>query len=129
MGKRNLFERLGGLEGTTRIALSLYERVLESKRLEPFFSGADMQRLVDHQARFLGSIMGGPDSYTDQELKAVHGALAIDRESFREMLALFRLAMEDHAVPPAEIATVLADLTKREQHLVTRGKKRSSRVA
>jgi hemoglobin len=129
MGKSNLFQRIGGLEGTTRIALSLYDRVMESERLEPFFAGVDMQRLVDHQARFLGSIMGGPDSFTDQELKAVHGPLAIDRESFREMIAQFRLALEDHDVPSADIEIVLADLTKREPCIVTRGKKRSSHVA
>jgi hemoglobin len=129
MGKHNLFERLGGLEGTTRIALSLYDRVLESERLEPFFAAVDMQRLVDHQARFLGSIMGGPESFTDDELKMVHGPLTIDRESFREMLVLFRLAMEDHDVPTNEIDVVIADLAKRESCIVTRGKRRSSGVA
>lgn len=52
MEDSDLFHRLGGLTGVSRIVLALYDRVLASARLEPYFRGVDMRRLVEHQANF-----------------------------------------------------------------------------
>lgn len=125
-----IFRRLGGLPGITRIALALYDRVTQSERLECFFAGVDMRRLVDHQARFLASLVGGPASVTDEELKAVHARLGIDRETFLEMLEQFRQVLEDHQAEPADTEHVLAELARREPCIVTRrNRKGGSRVA
>ena len=59
-----MLERYGGLAFISRVVLSFYDRVLASVRLAPFFADVDMQRLVEHQAKFIGSVMGAaPHSY------------------------------------------------------------------
>ena len=67
-----MFERYGGLAFVTRFVLSFYDRVLASVRLAPFFANSDMQRLVEHQAKFISSVMGGPTSYSNAVLREVH---------------------------------------------------------
>jgi truncated hemoglobin YjbI len=54
-----MFERYGGIAFVTRFVLSFYDRVLTSATIAPFFADVDMRRLVDHQAKFISSVMGG----------------------------------------------------------------------
>lgn len=129
MATETLFSRLGGLEGVSRIILAFYDRVLASAKLEPFFAGVDMRRLVDHQAKFISSIMGGPVSYTDEELQEVHARLGIDREAFQEMLAQFRTTLEQHQLTASDIEAVMAALEKREECIVASRSMPGSRVA
>jgi hemoglobin len=129
MGGNDPFHKLGGLQAVSRIALALYDRVLESRRLEPFFAGVDMRRLIEHQAHFLGSIMGGPESHTNEQLREVHARLSIDPESFREMLDRFREVLELQHLEPGDIEAVMAELEKRKTCIVTKRKRPRSRVA
>jgi hemoglobin len=55
--------------------LSFYDRVLTSATIAPFFADVDMRRLVDHQAKFISSVMGGPSSYSTAALREVHAHL------------------------------------------------------
>src|SRR5262245_38814423 len=82
-----MFERYGGLPFVTRLVLSFYDRVLASSRLAPFFADTDMQRLVEHQARFISTVMGGPASCSNAVLHEAHAHLAIDDPAFDEMIA------------------------------------------
>jgi hemoglobin len=129
MAETTLFDRLGGFGAVSRIVLSFYDRVLMSERLEPFFAGVDMRRLVEHQAKFISSLMGGPTSYSDDELREVHGRLSIDRDSFQEMLALFRASLEQHGLPLSDIEAVMLELERRKPCIVTGGSRPDSRVA
>lgn len=126
----SLYQRLGGLDGVSRIVLDMYERVLESSRLEPFFANVDMRRLVEHQASFLASVVGGPASYSDAELKSIHAHLDIDSRAFREMLEQLRAALIEHHVSGDDIAAVLAEFHAREPVIVSNHSRGpSSRVA
>src|SRR5262245_36528293 len=80
-----MFERYGGLSFISRVVLSFYDRVLASVRLAPFFVDTDMQRLVEHQAKFIASVMGGPECYTEAMLRDAHAHLPIDDRAFDEM--------------------------------------------
>src|SRR5215470_2993825 len=84
-----MFERYG-LAFVTRFVLSFYERVLASVRLAPFFADSDMQRLVEHQAKFISSVMGGPTSYSNTVLREAHEHLDIDDQAFDEMISYSR---------------------------------------
>jgi hemoglobin len=116
-----MFERYGGLPFVTRFVLSFYDRVLASVRLAPFFAETDMQRLVEHQAKFISSVMGGPVSYTDATLREAHAHLQIDDQSFDEMIGLFRATLEDSAVAAADVTAIIALLDARRSHIVRAG--------
>jgi predicted ATPase/truncated hemoglobin YjbI len=113
-----MFERYGGLQFVTRLVLNFYDRVLGSVRLAPFFANTDMQRLVEHQAKFVSSVMGGPPSYANATLQAVHVHQHIDDQAFDEVIRLFRATLEDSEVAAADVTAIIADLNARRPYIV-----------
>ena len=118
-----MFERYGGLPFVTRMILSFYDRVLASVRLAPYFANADMQRLVEHQAKFLSTVMGGPTSYSNVVLHETHRHLEIDDGAFDEMISLFRETLEGSNIANADMETIIADLNARRTYIVRRGER------
>jgi hemoglobin len=113
-----MFERYGGLPFVTRLVLSFYDRVLASVRLAPFFANSDMQRLVEHQAKFLSTVMGGPTSYSNAVLHETHRHLDIDDQAFEEMLFLFRATLEASDIANSDVEAIIADLNARRTYIV-----------
>lgn len=118
-----MFERYGGLPFITRFVLSFYDRVLASIRLAPFFANTDMQRLVEHQAKFISSVMGGPISYNNAALYEAHAHLDIDDRAFDEMIFLFKTTLEDSKIAKTDVEAIIADLNGRRMHIVHETKK------
>lgn len=117
---RTVFERYGGFAFARKIVSSFYDRVLDSPVLEHHFVGLDMGRLVDHQAKFVAQVMGGPAAYTDEQLQRVHAPLGITGAEFAEMAALLEETLEDFDLKPEDVATVKRAFCQREAHIVAR---------
>jgi hemoglobin len=115
-----MFERYGGLAFVTRLVLTFYDRVLASAPLAPFFVDTDMQRLVDHQAKFISSVMGGPSSYSNAALREAHAHLNVDDRAFDEMMALFRTTLEESGISSADVEAIMADLDGHRIYIVRR---------
>jgi hemoglobin len=113
-----MFERYGGLPFVTRFVLGFYDRVLASAELAPLFAGTDMQRLVEHQAKFISSVMGGPASYSNATIREAHSHLDIDDRAFDEMIGLLRAMLEDCKVAEADLEAIMADLNAHRTHIV-----------
>jgi hemoglobin len=113
-----MFERYGGLPFVTRFVLSFYDRVLASIRLAPFFAHTDMQRLVEHQAKFISTVMGGPTSYSNAVLREVHAHLDIDDQAFDEMIDLFKATLEDSKIADSDVEIIIADVNARRRYIV-----------
>jgi len=116
----SLFKRYGGFAIVSRIVSDFYSRVLADDNLRPYFAGVEMPRQIDHQTKFVAYLMGGPASFTDEHLERVHRHLAIDEESFEELVVVFRETLEDHDLDETDIGTVVAELTSRRRLVVTR---------
>jgi hemoglobin len=115
-----MFERYGGFAKVSRIVSSFYDRVLDSPLLAPYFHGIEMRRLIDHQTKFMVSVMGGPASYTDEHLSRVHAHLGIDDAAFNEVAALLRETLEDHDYDEGDIAVVIGEIVRRRPLIVAR---------
>jgi len=115
-----MFERYGGLPFVTRLVLSFYDRVLASRALSPFFAETDMQRLVDHQAKFISSVMGGPSSYSNAALREAHAHLSIDDRAFDEMLELFKVTLEEARIGAADVDAIMVELNTHRVQIVRR---------
>jgi len=113
-----LFERYDGLPFVSRFVLGFYDRVLACAELAPFFADVDMRRLVEHQAKFISSVMGGPASYSSAALRESHHHLQIDDRAFDRMLELFRTALEESEIVDADVDTIIADLNAHRIHIV-----------
>ena len=66
---RTVYEQLGGFVVVRKIVTEFYNNVLDNEELATFFSTTDMERLIDHQTKFISMLLGGPVSYTEEQLQ------------------------------------------------------------
>lgn len=116
--EKPLFERHGGFAAVRRIVSAFYERMLESRRLAPYFAQTDIRRLIDHQTRFITQVMGGPASLPDRQLERAHAGLGVTTAEFAEMVELLRLTLDEAGLAPADIEQVLGEVRRRERLIV-----------
>jgi hemoglobin len=115
-----IFERYGGFATARKIVSSFYDRILESPALEKHFVGVDMRRLIDHQTKFIASVMGGPAAFDDEALRRAHARLGITPTEFAQMAALLRETLEEFALEAADIEHIEKSVLKREALIVSR---------
>lgn len=99
----DLFDRCGGFATVRQIVSLFYDKVLASPLLERHFAGVDTHRLIDHQTKFLASLMGGPPAFGDDALRRAHTSLDISMDEFRETGELLRESLEEFGLHPADI--------------------------
>jgi hemoglobin len=115
----SLFEKLGGFAKVSRIVSAFYDKVLDSEILAPYFQNADMRQLIDHQTKFIAQVMGGPASYSNQELQRVHQHLDVSDEAFAEMAMLMRETLEDFDLEDEDVETICDEIVSRKPYIVT----------
>jgi hemoglobin len=115
--KTSLFERVGGFAQVRLIVSDFYDRILDSDRLRPYFENIDVRRLIDHQTKFVSALMGGPASYSNEQLARAHGHLGISPEEYEEMGEIFRETLEDFDVPSVEVERLHAHILSLQQHV------------
>lgn len=117
---RTIFERYGGFAQISRVVMAFYDKILDSPVTSPYFEHTDMRRLIDHQTRFVSSVMGGPASYTNDHLERVHARLGITEAAFNEMMLLLRETLEDFDFADDDIDSVMDEIAGRKNYIVTR---------
>jgi hemoglobin len=115
----SMFERYGGFVSVSRVVSAFYDKALDSPILSPYFTNANMQRIIDHQTKFVASLMGGPASYSNEELIRVHKGLSINEEAFLEMTDLFTETLEDFDFDEDDVKAVEKELNDRKLYVVT----------
>jgi hemoglobin len=121
MGQRQtIFERYGGFARISKVVMSFYDKILSSPLLAPYFAKTDMKRLIDHQTKFISSLMGGPASYTNEHLERVHAHLGITESAFRESVTLMKETLEDHDFLDEDIQTVGDAMNSTKNYIVAK---------
>jgi len=108
--QRTVFERVGGFARVRLMVSDFYEKVLDSPILIPYFEEVDMRRLIDHQTRFFAAVMGGPASFSDEQLARTHHRLRVTDVAFDEMATLFQETLEDHGLDDREVSRLVAHI-------------------
>ena len=116
----SMFERYGGFASVSKVVSAFYDKMLDSPIVAPYFENSDMKRLLDHQTKFIASIMGGPASYTNEELERLHAHLDIDERAFNEMASLLSEALEDFDFDDRDIAIVADEIRSRSRYIIAR---------
>lgn len=104
----SIYKKYGGFSKVSRIVLALYDRILDDDTVGPFFDDVDMNRIVDHQTKFISSLLGGPASYTDDQIQKMHNHLDIGPTEFEALLEILRDVLAEHDFEDEDIETVVA---------------------
>lgn len=116
---KTIFDRCGGFANVSKMVMAFYDKVLDSDVIGHHFEDIEISKLVDHQTKFIASVMGGPAAYTDDALHRMHQHLKIDREQFEEMAALLEETLEDFDLEKKDIDEVMAQIRGRARHVIT----------
>jgi hemoglobin len=92
----SLYDELGGFSAVRKLVSAFYDRVLEEESLTPFFEETDMASLVDHQTKFFSTLLGGPASYTRDQLERIHAGMGIGDRHFELVIELLLETLEDN---------------------------------
>lgn len=118
MSERTLFEKYGGFSQISKVVLSFYDTLLDSDEIGPFFDDVDMAKMVDHQTKFIASLLGGPASYTDQQLQRLHAHLDINDSHFDELKVVLKGTLSDHGIESGDVDAVLQEFENRRGMIV-----------
>lgn len=116
--EQSLFEKYGGFAKVSKIVLDLYNRVIEDDEIGPFFDDIDMSRIVDHQTKFVSSLLGGPASFSDEQIERMHKHLTISNDHFDRLKQIWIATLTDHGMEPADIDYVVEAFEKRRNLVV-----------
>ena len=114
-----MFDRYGGFATVSRIVSAFYDQVLDVPNLARYFENTNMRRLVDHQTKFIASVMGGPASYSNEQLERVHAGMGIQEQDYRAVVGILRETLEDFEIDESDIANVCNDVMDRMRFIVT----------
>lgn len=123
MGARmadSMFDRVGGYSTINRVATTFFDKVQESVQLAPYFENSDIRTLIKHQTEFLGSIMGGPQRYSNKELEQIHRFMDIAESAFDEMVGLMVDALYTMHFEQADVEYLEDELMRRRRFICGR---------
>lgn len=100
--------------------MTFYEMALDSDQIGGHFEDIDMPRLIDHQTKFVSSLVGGPASFSDDRIEAVHRHLNITHADFDEMAELFGEALTIHGMEERHVKVALGAIESKRSIIVTR---------
>ena len=106
----------------TQIVSSFYSDVLRSSQLAPFFDGVPIEGLIEHQARFMAMVMGGPPEFTALEIETAHSRFGITDDDFDEMLRLLEKSLGSFEVEPEDITKVISRYRGMQPYVVGPGR-------
>lgn len=118
MSGQTLFEKYGGFAKVSKIVLAFYDTLLDSDDIGPFFDNIDMGKMVDHQTKFIASLLGGPASYSDRQLQQLHSHLDIHDAHFDELKVVLKDTLEDHGMETNDVTAVLQEFEARRAIIV-----------
>ena len=77
-----------------------------------------MPRLMDHQTKFISSILGGPGTISDERLRVVHQQIQITDAEFDEVATLLADALRHHGMEEKDISAVVVAVEQKRSLIV-----------
>lgn len=115
---QSLFDKYGGFSTVSKIVMRLYDKLLDDDDVGPFFDDVDMPKLIDHQTKFVASLMGGPASFTDTHIERAHHHLDISAMHFEKLKELINETLTEFSVDQSDIDAVLGAFEARRNLLI-----------
>lgn len=117
---QTLFEELGGAEAVKAVVNSFYDVMLQDPEIAPYFENTDMAKQRQHQALFIGSVLGGTEAYPGRDMKAAHAGMEIDNVAFFKVIGHLAAALARAGVPDEHIDTIVSTANGLRTEIVER---------
>lgn len=116
--EQSLYEKLGGEEAISKVVDYFYkELVLKDDTVNHFFEDIDMEKQIQHQAKFISFALGGPNQYSGQSMAKAHQGMNLQPEHFDaiakhldDALAHFGVTETDREKALSKVASLRDDI-------------------
>ncbi len=116
----SLYDKYGGFATINSIVTDFYDNLLENNDVAHFFENVSLERLIDHQTKFLCQVLGGPSEYTGKELSAAHQNMNISDADFGTVATILKQTLEDAGVEPEDLDTIIGIVASTKDQIVTK---------
>ena len=120
MGKRSLYDRLGGYNAISAVVDDFIGNVAADKRINKFFAKANIPRLKARLVEQLCQAAGGPCYYTGGDMKSVHAGMGVRNKDFDALVGDLVKSLNKFKVPKAEQKEIASVLLPMRKDIVTR---------
>jgi len=114
-----MFEKYGGFAALYPLVGEFYDAVLDSDIVSYIFESISMDALIEHQTKFLASIMGGPVEYAEEKLKLAHKKLKITETEWNEVISIFIGTLINFEIEESDIKTLISLIHSKKTLIVT----------
>ena len=77
-----LYEKIGGEVAIVKVVDYFYELVLADDTVNQFFVNTDMEKQRNHQSKFIGFALGGPNQYFGLSMAKTHEGMNLQPAHF-----------------------------------------------
>jgi hemoglobin len=120
VGKRSLYDRLGGYTAISAVVDDFVANVAADKRINKFFAKANVPRLKARLTDQLCQASGGPCVYTGADMKTAHAGMGIRNKDFDALVQDLVKSLNKFKVPAAEQKEIASVLLPMRKDIVTR---------
>jgi hemoglobin len=120
LGKRSLYDRLGGYNAISAVVDDFVANVAADKRINKFFAKANVPRLKARLTDQLCQASGGPCVYTGADMKTAHAGMGIRNKDFDALVQDLVKSLNKFKVPAAEQKEIASVLLPMRKDIVTR---------
>jgi len=115
----SLYDRIGGAAAVEAAVDVFYDKVINDYRINRFFDGIDMNAQAVKQKAFFTMAFGGPNTYTDADLRTAHAGLVkmgLGNDHFDVVMEHLGATLQELNVPAELIgeAAALAESTRND---------------
>jgi hemoglobin len=103
----SLYERLGEIQGITKIASDLVDLHMANSSISTRFANSDLTKLKNHAATFFIAGTGGPNNYQGKDMLTTHKGMNIAASEFMAVLDDALSALQKNNVGQREQEEVL----------------------
>ena len=93
--EETLYDRIGGSGAVDAAVQGLYKLVVQDSRTEKFFSGTDVEHIMEHQKIYLAYALGASTVYDGTALREAHEALDLDDDDFDAVASMLQGVLKD----------------------------------
>ncbi len=101
-----LYERIGGEAAVDLAVDKFYDKVLADERINMFFDNLDMVAQARKQKAFLTMVFGGPNDYTNKDMRTGHAHLGLNDEHFDAVVENLANTLDELGVSSSDIQEV-----------------------
>ena len=119
-----MFERCGGFRTVRQIVDRFFDKAIDSRVVSPYFVHTNwwvMNRLVNRQTKFIASLMGGPNGYSNDQIGHYYSKKRIPEPAFLAALGLLAEILEEFGFEKDDAQTILGEVMNRKGLIVAMG--------